>query len=313
MSYWNEKTIAKLVKLRTDGLTWSKISAQIGETANSCRKAFYRYTRDGATPTAPKKNSPARVLTIDIETAPIEAYVWKLWDNNVSLDMIIQDWSILSFSAKWMHDDKVIYMDTSKEKNVRNDEKLVRALWVLLEQADVVLSQNGIRFDIPKINSRFAHYELPPTSSFQHIDTYKINKKHFGHTSNKLEYLTKKFCKKYKKSGHKQFPGFSLWKECLAGNKAAWAEMKDYNQIDVLSLEELYVDHLQKWDKTVQFNVFSDDETYYCSCGSESFKKNGFIYTKTGKFQRYTCNNCGQEHQDKENLLSKEKRKSLKK
>lgn len=309
---WTEKNIALMTDLRSEGKTWKQIAEKLGaESANTVRKAYYRYLRDNAKPR--KSHNGAKVLVLDIETAPLEVYAWQLWDVNVSLDMIIKDSSILSFSAKWMHDDTVIYMDTSKEKDVRNDEKLVRALWVLLDQADVILTQNGKRFDVPRVNSRFLNYNLSAPSSYQHIDTYRISKKNFGHTSNKLEYLTKKYCKKYKKSGHKRFPGFLLWKECLAGNKAAWAEMKDYNRIDVLSLEELYKDHYMKWDDTVQFNVFSDDETYYCSCGSTDFTQKGFHFTKSGKYAKYTCNHCGKEHRDKENLLSKEKRRGLKK
>ena len=301
-----KKEIEQLVALRLEGKTWKEISSQFkGSTPNLCRKAFYRHTRDS------KAALPAKVLVIDIETAPIVAYVWGLFNQNIGLNQIVNDWSILSFSAKWVGSSSVIYMDTRKEKNVRDDRKLVQALWKLLNEADVVLSQNGKRFDVKKINSRFLNYGLPPTTSFQHIDTYEINKKHFGHTSNKLEYLTKKFCKKYKKSGHKKFPGMELWVECLAGNIQAWSEMRDYNKIDVLSLEELYLDHLRVWDKTVNFNTYLETEDYFCSCGSSDFRKNGFVYTNIGKYQRYTCQVCGQHHQDKQNLLSKDKRKSL--
>jgi hypothetical protein len=310
-----KKEIEQLVALRLDGLTWREISLHEDFTLhspNSLRKAFYRHVRDNKNIDS-KLPTSMKFLTIDIETAPMEVYAWGTWDQNISLDMIIKDWTILSFSAKWLHDDKVIYMDTSKEKDVRNDQKLVKALWVLLEQADVILSQNGVRFDIPKINSRFKAYNLAPPSSFRHIDALKINRKNFGDTSNKLEYQTHKFCRKFKKSGHKKFPGFALWKACLAGNKDAWEEMKDYNQIDVLALEELYTDVLRRWDKSLQFNVYTDTDEYRCSCGSTDFRKNGFIYTNRAKFQRYTCNSCGQHHQDNENLLTKEKRKSLRK
>jgi hypothetical protein len=309
MTNWDDKSIEKLVKLRSENKTWKELTKHFkGMSANALRKAFYRHTRDS------KAAVPAKVLVLDIETSPIVAYVWGLFKQNISLNQIVDDWSILSFSAKWVGSDTVIYMDTRKERNVRNDKKVVMALWKLLNEADVVLSQNGIRFDVPKINSRFLHYNLPPTTSFQHIDTYRINKRNFGHTSNKLEYLTKKFCKKYKKSGHKKFPGMELWNGCLAGNKEAWVEMEDYNKIDVLALEELYLEHLRVWDKTVNFNVYRDEEEeYHCSCGSTSFKRNGFVYTNTAKFQRWTCNVCGQHHQDKQNLLSKTKKGTLRK
>lgn len=57
----------------------------------------------------PKLTGP-RVLLFDIETAPIIAHVWSLWENNVSLNQIVSDWHVLSWSAKWLgdSDDKVM-------------------------------------------------------------------------------------------------------------------------------------------------------------------------------------------------------------
>ena len=49
-----------------------------------------------------------------------------------------------------------------------------------------------------------------------------IAKECFGFTSNKLEYMTDKLCKKYKKLKHGKYAGFELWKECLHGNMDAW-------------------------------------------------------------------------------------------
>ena len=151
---------------------------------------------------------------------------------------------------------------------------------------------------------------MQPPSSFKNIDTLKIARKHFAFTSNKLEYMTSKLCKKYKKLKHKKFPGFELWKECIAGNIEAWKEMEKYNKYDVLSLEELY--HiLSPWDNTINFQLYTDSEAPVCNCGSTSFLKRGFVYSNSGKFQRLRCNKCGKETKTKENLMSPEKRKSL--
>jgi hypothetical protein len=53
--------------------------------------------------------------------------------------------------------------------------------------------------------------------------------------------MTDKLCTTHKKKRHAKFPGFELWRECLAGNHEAWDEMREYNIDDVLSLEELYL------------------------------------------------------------------------
>lgn len=264
-------------------------------------------------------NKP-KVLIIDIETAPILANVWALWDQNVALNQIERDWFILSYSAKWLESEdksvvygphrKVMYADQRGVKNIEDDRKLLKEVWKLIDEADVLLTQNGNKFDIKKLNARFILNGMKPPSGFKKIDTLVLAKKHFALTSNKLEFMTDKLCKKYKKSKHKKFSGFELWKECLADNIEAWKEMEKYNKYDVLSLEELY--HIiSPWETTVNFNLYHDEDNYVCNCGSTSFTKRGFAYTNVGKFQRYVCNHCSSWSRGAKNLFSKEKRESL--
>lgn len=256
--------------------------------------------------------SSPKVLLFDIETAPMLGYVWSIWEQNISLDQLHKDWHILSWSAKWLDDkpDQIMYADQRDAKDVQNDKKLLKGIWKLLDEADVVITQNGKSFDHKKLNARFILHGMRPPSSYRHIDTMIIAKKHFAFTSNKLAYLSEKLCIKYKKLEHKKFPGFSMWLECIAGNKAAWREMEKYNKHDVLALEELYY-KLIPWDNTINFNIYSADTELECQCGNTTFKKNGFAYTSSGKYQRFTCTKCGSETRSKENLLSKEKRASL--
>jgi hypothetical protein len=263
-----------------------------------------------------------KILIIDIETAPIEAYTWGTFDQNISLDMIKNDWTVLSWSAKWFQDpktkkvygphNKIMYMDTRNEKDVRNDKVILGGIWHLLNEADICVTQNGISFDIKKLNARFVLSGFGPTKPIQQIDTLRIAKKHFAFTSNKLAWMTNKMCKKFTKSSHKNFPGFMLWDECLKGNKNAWKEMEKYNKRDITSLEELY-SILRPWSNDVNYDVYNDELNNTCSCGSNSFKKEGFRATKTGKYQRYRCSDCGSWAQGKTNLLQKTKRQTLRK
>lgn len=252
-----------------------------------------------------------KVLLFDIETAPILSHVWGLWDNNVALNQVVKDWHVLSWSAKWLGEKNVMYMDQRNAKRVEDDKQILKKIWKLLNEADVVITQNGKQFDSKKLNARFIFHGFPPPSSYKHIDTKLIAQKHFGFTSSKLEYMTDKLCTKYKKLKHKKFPGHELWTECLAGNKAAWREMEKYNKHDVLALEELYT-KLRPWDNSVNFNVYSDDEVTRCSCGSTDFHRNGFFYSSVGKYQRYSCKKCGSEFRDRRNILNKDKRKTMK-
>ena len=251
-----------------------------------------------------------KILLVDIETAPILAHVWGLFDQNVSLNQVKSDWHLLSWSAKWLGDKEIMYMDQRKSKDVENDKNILKGIWELLDEADIVIGQNSIAFDTKKLNARFMVHKMGPPSPFRQIDTMRLAKKHFAFTSNKLAYMTEKFCTKYKKLEHKKFPGFELWSECLKGNLQAWKEMEKYNKHDVLALEELYL-KLAPWGTGVDFSTFSSSLRPTCNCGSTDMQARGFNVTTAGKFQRYQCRACGAWCSSKDNLLSKVKRASL--
>lgn len=257
--------------------------------------------------------SNPRVLFVDIETAPIVAQVWKIFDENIGVGQIKNDWHILSWSAKWRGESKIMYADQRRAKNIENDKPLLQQIWKLLDEADIVIWQNGKNFDHKKLNARFVINGMQPPSSYRQIDTRDIARKYFGFTSNGLEYLSDKLCTRYKKLKHKKYAGFELWRECLAGNMDAWRHMEKYNKYDVLALEEVY-EKLAPWDNSINTEVYSDGskpDTCF-SCGGTHIQSRGFYFTNAGKFQKYRCMGCGKEIRSKDNLISKERRKSLK-
>jgi hypothetical protein len=257
-------------------------------------------------------NKKPKVLFLDIETMPILASVWGLWDNNVPLNMIERDWSVIAWAAKWQGQSKIYYKDNRKSKDLENDKELLKDIWKLMDEADIIIGQNSNKFDLKKLNARFILNGMKPPSSYKKIDTLVLAKRYFAFTSNKLEYLSKNLFPKNAKSSHKQFPGFDLWKECLKGNIKAWNEMRSYNKQDVIALENLY-NKLAPWDSSApNFNLYHNDFHNKCNCGSVNLKKNGFKYKQFGKYQRYSCHDCGKEWADSKNLLIKEKRQSLK-
>lgn len=237
-----------------------------------------------------------RVLVLDIETAPLVAYVWDRRDQNIGLNQLKTDWYVLAWAAKWLDEpaSKIIYMDQRHSKNKQNDKAILLPLWKLLNEADKVITQNGKNFDSPKINARFILNGMNPPSPYKHLDTYQIVRRVAKFTSASLEYLTDKLCTKYKKLSHKRFPGMSLWAECLAGNKIAWDEMKRYNVHDVLATEELY-HKIKVWDTSPQHGIYHvDSETKECVvCGKGRLIKRGFKISKKGNFQQLQCSECG--------------------
>ncbi len=256
--------------------------------------------------------SKPKVLILDIETSPIISAVWMLFKQNVGLNQIKKDWYVISWSAKWLGEKDTYYMDKRDSFDTEDDRELLEGIWDLIDQADWVVTQNGVKFDMKKLNARFILNGMKPPSSYKNIDTLLIAKSHFGFTSNKLEYMTDKLCKKYKKLPHAKFAGYELWKQCLLGNIDAWEEMKEYNTYDVLSLEELYTILRPWYKKHPNPNLYHDGEETYCTCGSTNLVANGFHTTGVSKFVRLSCQDCGAEVRERVNILTKEKRKSIK-
>lgn len=286
------------------GESWRKIAKELGvskSTVSDYLRKLFKHTQ-----TESSKSVSPKILFFDIETAPLRAHLWSMWQQGVGLNQIESDWYMLSFCCKWAHSDDVFYYDQRGAEDIEDDFELVSKLWEFLNEADIVVGQNSKRFDTKKANARFILNGLPKPSSYRQIDTMEIAKQQFGFTSNRLEYMTEKLCSTFKKSKHKKFAGHDLWSECLKGNLEAWQEMEDYNRLDVLSLEELY-NILSSWDnKLPNFDVYCDE-----ILDMDVWEKNGFHYTQLGKYQRYRNKITGQQKRSRVNLLTKEKRDSL--
>ena len=239
-----------------------------------------------------------RILLVDIETSPILARVWRVWQENIAIDQIKNDWFILCWSAKWLNDNEVIGERlTGKEAKRGDDKKLMQKLWKLFDEADIIIGHNGDEFDVPKVRTRFILNNLPPTSSYRTIDTVKIARKQFSFTHNKLDYLAQQFG-----LDRKLKTDFDLWVKCVTGDDNALQYMLDYNKKDVLILEEVYL-KLRGWTKAhPNMNMFQP--VLGCSnCGSQNIKPKGHYVTQTGKYKTWVCGDCG--------AYSREARKTL--
>lgn len=221
--------------------------------------------------------------------------MWGLFDQNVGLEQIKTEWSILSFAASWLDSTEVIQRDTGGRgpSKVRDDRALLYALWTLLDEADIVVVQNGKRFDLPKINARMVMHGLTPYSPVRVVDTLEIAKRRFGFTSNKLAWITKHLTPSTQKLDHREFPGFELWKQCLADNPRAWRVMRKYNRRDVVGLKPVYL-KLRPWaDGHPNVATYVGDSVPRCpKCGSTNLKRNGSSCTQVGQYARYFCRDC---------------------
>lgn len=233
-----------------------------------------------------------KTLLFDLETSPIEALTWGVYDQNIAINQLKKDFTILSFSAKWKDKDKIYYEDSRHQRDVRNDKPLLKELWKLLDEADIIVAHNGDKFDMKRLKARMIKHNLKPFRRCKQIDTLKIARREFGFTYNKLEYLAIFLDVPVRKLTKREYQGFDLWTACLDGDKKAWAEMERYNKRDVEVLEPVY-DKLMPW-AGLDLSVYNEGKML-CTCGSVDFVKNGLGAKNKVLYQRFSCSRCGNE------------------
>lgn len=225
-----------------------------------------------------------KILLLDIETSPNLAYVWGIWEQNISLNQMVTSSSTLCWAAKW-HGDKKVQFDSTYKSGMK---KMLKGVHALLDEADVVVHYNGKKFDIPTLNKEFLLNDMSPPAPYKQIDMLQVSRGGFRFQSNKLDYVAKQLGIGQKTSHE----GFQLWVDCMANKRDAWKRMEEYNKNDVVLLEDVY-NRMLPWIKNhPNKNLYDSTEACH-RCGSEDLQRRGVARTIGVTYQRYQCNDCG--------------------
>lgn len=229
------------------------------------------------------RNGP-RILTIDIETLPGLFYGFSLRQNYIGINQLHTPDRMGCFAAKWYREPKVhFYSEFHHGRAVMLDK-----LFDLMDEADVVSTYNGDNFDLPWIQ-RELHPRIPAPSVS--VDLYKVGKKNFRYLSHKLAYITEQL----NLSGKMGHEGFELWVKCHAGDPKAWNVMRRYCKQDVVTQDELLTEFLPYVKNMPAASLFDESlPALSCdTCQSPSLQRRGWRRTKTRRYPRYQCQNCG--------------------
>lgn len=228
-----------------------------------------------------------RILLLDIETAPNTAYVWGLYDQNISHEHLKETSYILCWAARWYKENGMMNHDVAGHKpGSLAYQDMLTNIWKLLDKADVVVHYYGSKFDIPVLNREFAKYGMPPPSPYKQVDLKIVVAKAFRFESNKLDHVADKLG-----LGHKIHTEFDLWVGCMDNDPASWTYMIRYNKNDVKLLEKLYTRLLPWIDMHPSHSVFK--EVMCCpKCGSDRFHKKGVQVNAATIYTRFKCLTC---------------------
>ena len=232
-----------------------------------------------------------KILLLDIETARMIFGGWRIGKQRVSPEQIIKDWFMLGWSAKWLFDSKTMSdFVTAGEALSRDDSRICKGIWKLMNEANVIISHNGKRFDIPKLNTRFILNHMKPPMPYQTIDTFQVAYKQFSFASASLNFLSLIMHRK-----EKLHTDYKLWIDCENGKQESIDYMHQYCVADTNILEEVYLE-LRPWIKShPNLAVIMEAESPCCpNCGSFEFDEGeGYYTTPQNKYITVRRTSCG--------------------
>lgn len=245
-------------------------------------------------------NKEPRILTFDIESSLQKAYIWQPgWKLNVSYTSVIEEQFMLGFSYKWL-DEQEVYGESLHKESVKsflshNDRSLVLKLKKLLDEADVVVTYNGNRFDIPLFNGLCLKYGITPPSPYKSVDLFQTVRSKFKLNSKKLDYINKLL-------GYegKDEMCYQDWIDCDKNIVSAYEKMETYCNRDVIALEEAYKRILPWIRNHPNMSVLTGD-TCCTKCTSTNLRKGGWTirYANGKQYRRVICQDCGNHCVDK--------------
>lgn len=257
----------------------------------------------------PQTDGP-RILLFDLENTPSIGAAFQRWQVNLSQDHIVREGGcLISACWKFVGEDKIYSaVQTPKEARADNDVSILCQLYEAWDSADMVVAHNAKRFDVPLFKTRLLLAGLPPPKTVKVIDTLRIVKG-LKFNSNKLDSL----CEVLGIGRKMEHEGIRLWLDCMEGDKKALKKMLNYNEQDIVLLEELY--HAVKAFDSNPHNAahyFDGSEARCPVCGSLDLTPTGhLVYTPVSEFPEVQCGDCGHRSRTRQAVNSKEKRANL--
>lgn len=224
-----------------------------------------------------------KILALDIETKPATVYAWRMYDENIGADQIIEEGGVICVGATWVGSAKGYFFSDWQHGHKR----MLREIHKLMSEADAILTYNGDRFDIPKLTGAFLLAGLKPLPPLTSIDAYKAVKR-FGFALNKLARIGPLL-----ELGQKvKHEGFSLWAGVMAGDPKAQAKMERYCKQDVRLLVQLY-EKIKPFIKDHPHLGLTISKNQCGACGSRKMQRQGYRRTKSSRTERLQCQACG--------------------
>jgi hypothetical protein len=238
-----------------------------------------------------------RILLYDLETMQNIVASFQLWSRgglSIPHQNVIQEKYIVTASWKWLGERKVHAVATTDfpelyDKNPHSDLMVVKKLYDVMMQADIIVAHNGDQYDVKYLNGRILLNGLPPLPPIRTVDTKKVASRMFLLNSNRLDALGKMLG-----LGRKLHTDGQWWLDILLGpdekRRKAIKQMIRYNKQDVLLLEEIFNKLRPFMPDYVNRQLYTGERGIQCTkCGSTHYQSRGVHHAKTRSYRRYQC------------------------
>lgn len=228
------------------------------------------------------KESGAKILVVDMERLCGLARVWDQRTDFVPATNFVRLPSTLCFAAKW-------YGTRATEFHAAwdNYDAMVQRSWELYDQANIVVTYNGKRFDNAHFRGDWLKAGLPEPSPWKDVDLFQSNK--FGFTSRSLNHLCQILGLDLKSGKY----DMDMAEACMAGDVKAQRKMRTYNVGDVKITEQAYDRLRGHIPNHPHIGEISDEEIRCNQCGSANLERNGLTRAVVIDYRLYRCSECG--------------------
>jgi hypothetical protein len=244
-----------------------------------------------------------KLLTYDIETSHMLVRTFYI-GNKVSIfhKQIKKPSQVISIQYKWATDKKAKYLEwDSLGNNEFDDSSMIEEFaHNVLSKADIVITQNGDRFDFITLNERAKALKLDILDQKPSIDILKLSRKSFRAASHKLDFRSQQqglggkirmedddwvdIEERGVPATKKMIP-YGL-KDVEDTEKVMWNELPYYKDLPV-AVEKVILSFLEKPEKIKHVGV------QCVKCKSTNTQKHGTHKNLKGLMQRHQCQDCG--------------------
>lgn len=229
-----------------------------------------------------RRRPPARILTIDIERLPGKAWAFDQRTNFIPYRNFIEPPRTICWAARWLGQSRMMF-----RAEWLDPDRMVTHAWELFDQADAVISFNGIRFDMQHLRGMWLTAGLKPPRPWKNIDLYR-QVKQFGFLSNSLDYTARQLGF----TGKTVHYSIEMAHAAVSGDKEAQRQLRAYNSADV-ELTEFLHERLLGWMPNHPHMGRSLEQS--CNqCGSTDLEKLPSRYRAVVlTYDMFRCQDCG--------------------